>query len=153
MFGTETIDKDFDTQGLYPKLLLAQAIQHAHLDGETAACDQIAQDGNFDAVYEIKDDKEDEGKLEVGGSVSSSSSSSSEEEESDSSDESEDEKEEVPGWISDEPDNMQPALVVPDEVDEAGPLVGGGDTDVQVAHPMIRRRAVTTARQLAERKA
>jgi len=55
----ETRDVDFDNQGLYPKLLKAQAINHEHLDGETAACDCIAQDGNFDARYKIKDDGND----------------------------------------------------------------------------------------------
>ena len=54
----ETRDVDFDNQGIYPKLLKAQAINHKHLDGETAACDGIAQDGNFDARYKIKDDGE-----------------------------------------------------------------------------------------------
>ena len=58
----ETRDVDFDNQGIYPKLLKAQAINHKHLDGETAACDGIAQDGNSDARYKIKED----GKMPIG---------------------------------------------------------------------------------------
>jgi len=54
----ETRDINFDEQGIYAKLLKQQGIQHRHRSSSTAACDQIAQDGNFDAKYRIKDNGE-----------------------------------------------------------------------------------------------
>lgn len=75
--------------------------------------------------------------------------SSSEEEEEEECAEPEEEIEDAPEDLSVEPAEMQPAFVIPDEIDEAGRIVGGPDSDIQVTHPMICRKVSTTARQLS----
>ena len=144
----ETRDINFDDQGLYPKLMKRQSILHGHLGGPYAGCDQIAQDGNFDARYKVKEmddqpppddvypEEEDE---ELGIMENSDEPPHADEEEEEPDD--------------GEPEEFNLSLHVPDEIDEAGTVVGdSGDANIQMTHPKNRRRVQMSVARLIDLK-
>jgi len=82
----------------------------------------------------------------------SSSEEEEEEEEEGLADPDEVIDDDASGDLSVEPTKMQTDFVIPDEIDEAGEIVGGPNSDIQVTHPMIRRKISTTARALSVMK-